>query len=77
RFYKFNIICQREIIATTVKEPPYILSSNPQIVYRDFIFEYLIARPDWFINGELPIKTETKIAAILNNAHKRPSERTQ
>ncbi|MGN5575906.1 hypothetical protein [Enterobacter sp. Lyrl_3] len=37
----------------------------------------LIARPDWFINGELPIKTETKIAAILNNAHKRPSERTQ
>lgn len=37
----------------------------------------LIARPDWFINGELPIKTETKIATILNNAHKRPSERPQ
>lgn len=35
----------------------------------------LIARPDWFAGGELPIKTETKIAGILTNAHRRPCER--
>lgn len=35
----------------------------------------LINRPDFFINQNPPIKTETKIAEILSNAHKSPSER--
>lgn len=35
----------------------------------------LMARPDWFAGGEPPIKAETKIAEILSNAHKSPSER--
>lgn len=35
----------------------------------------LINRPDFFINQTSPIKTESKIAEILSNAHKSPSER--
>lgn len=35
----------------------------------------LINRPTFFLNNTLPIKTETKIAEILSNAHKAPEER--
>lgn len=37
----------------------------------------LINRPDWFLGGEAPIKTETQITKILKDAHKRPSERSK
>ncbi len=35
----------------------------------------IIERPAFFLNQEIPIKTETKIAEILINAHKSPEER--
>ena len=52
----------------------YCRKPNGEINYSALARE-LINRPDFFINQTSPIKTEAKIAEILSNAHKSPSER--
>lgn len=52
----------------------YCRKSSGEINYSAWARE-LINRPDFFINQTAPIKTESKIAEILSNAHKSPSER--
>lgn len=52
----------------------YCRKPNGEINYSAWARE-LINRPDFFINQTAPIKTEAKIAEILSNAHKSPSER--